>query len=465
MVSDEAYAEVVAENQRLREQVADLSAQLAAAARRIAEQDERIAQLAAKKTPPPPFVKANAPARPQRERKKRAAEHNRGRPREEPTRVAEHRITACPECGDGLGGLHVGRRRQVVDLPPPPPVEVVEHQVWRGWCSRCRRWRAARLDLGGQVLGRGRLGIGIASLVAHLRSGLRLPVRAIQRYLADLHGLRVSVGEVVELLHRVAARGAPSVAQIRDRVRERAVVHADETGWRENGRNGYVWGLATAEGERYFEYHHSRAGQVVNQLLGEAFRGVLVSDFYAGYNDTPGGQHQRCWVHLLRDVHELEAASAQATGLVGWEVRAWTGAVKALWQRVRTLATSPPVAPAARVQREQAAVALRAELAALGAQFVDQRDHPCRALAWRLWHFQGELLTCVTHPEVPPDNNAAERAIRPQVIARKISGGTRSPRGSQTRMRLASLAATWTASGRDPLAEFRRLLQSPLPQI
>jgi transposase len=104
-------------------------------------------------------------------------------------------------------------------------------------------------------------------------------------------------------------------------------------------------------------------------------------------------------------------------------------------------------------------------LHALGAQFVTAADHPCRPLAWRLWHFQHELLTCLTQPGVPPDNNAAERAIRPLVVARKVSGGTRSPRGSATRMNLYTLAATWTAQGRNPLSEFRHLLQSLLPQV
>lgn len=121
MVSEEADAALQAEHAALREQVA-------VALRRIAE-------LEAKKTPPPAFVKANQPERPVRARTKRAAEHNHARRREEPPRTVEPAITRCPVCGDALGGGQVGRTRQMMELAPPPPVEVVEYHIQRGWCG------------------------------------------------------------------------------------------------------------------------------------------------------------------------------------------------------------------------------------------------------------------------------------------------------------------------------------------
>jgi transposase len=462
MVSDEVFAALQAENAALREQLAAALQRIATLSEQLATALQRIAELEAKKPPPPPFVKANVPPRPAKPRRKRAPQHNQARRCEEPSVVVTHPITTCPDCGSRLGGIHVGRTRQVIDLPPPPAAVVTEHQVQRGWCSACLRWQEAPLDLRGQTVGQGRLGVGIASLVAHLRTSLRLPIRSIQRYLLDLHGLRVSVGELVELLHRIAAQGAPAAEQIRDRARARAVVHADETGWREAGHNGYAWLLATPEGERYVERHQSRAGAVANGLLGEDFTGVLVSDFYAGYNDTPGGRHQRCWVHLLRDAHQLGEAHADDLSPRGLETRVWVAALKTLGKQVRSTLTHPPTTPA---RRQHLHRQCSLDLQALGAQFVSVPHHPCHALAWRLWHFQHELLTCLAQSGVPPDNNLAERAIRPLVIARKISGGTRSPRGSATRMQLYSLAATWLAQGHNPLSEFRRLLQSPLPQL
>ena len=102
---------------------------------------------------------------------------------------------------------------------------------------------------------------------------------------------------------------------------------------------------------------------------------------------------------------------------------------------------------------------------ALGEQFAQAKGHPCQALAKRLLRHQDELFLFVVDERVAADNNEAERALRPLVIARKISGGTRSEAGSHTRMTLTSLFQTWQAHGLNPLHECLRLLQSPLPQI
>ena len=113
----------------------------------------------------------------------------------------------------------MARRRQVIDLPEPPPIEVVEHQVIKRWCSWCRRWQAPALDLHGQVLGQGRLGVRIASLVAYLRTTLRLPIRQIHTYLQTLHSLTVSVGELAALLQRVSQATRPAVDGLKAQAR------------------------------------------------------------------------------------------------------------------------------------------------------------------------------------------------------------------------------------------------------
>jgi|SRR5579862_7160546 len=430
----------------LREQVAALTAALHAAQAHSAE-------LEAKKTPSPPFVKANVPERPKQPRKKRAPDQNHARRLETPTQVVEHHLERCPACQGRLSGVHLARRRQVVDVPPPPTVQIIEHRVFKGWCSFCHAWREAPLNLAGQVLGQGRIGVGIASLVAHLRLVVRAPLRVIQAWLASVHGVHLSVGEISDLLRRVAVHGLAAHHALRERIRASPVVQADETSWRENGQNGYVWFAGTPTGERYFEYHHSRAGAVINTLLGEDFAGVLGSDFYAGYNDTPGGRHQRCWAHLLRDLHALKVEHPASL-----EVVIWAKAVKDVYLLARDWL-------AGGVEPKRAYRELGLLAAALGEQFAQAKGHPCQALAKRLLRHQDELFVFVREPGVPADNNLAERSLRPLVVSRKISGGTRSPAGSQTRITLSSLFQTWQARGLNPLHECLRLLQSPFPQV
>src|SRR5262249_56056227 len=119
-----------------------------------------------------------------------------------------------------------------------------------------------------------------------------------QGYRASVHSLARGQGGLVGAVRTVARQGAREAAQIQARVRASPVVHGDETGWRENGRNGYVWTFSTATARLFVR--GSRAGSVVDAALGPAFAGVLVSDFYAAYDHVPTAK-QRCWAHLLRD--------------------------------------------------------------------------------------------------------------------------------------------------------------------
>lgn len=460
MTLEEENATLRAENAALRAELETLTAHLTTLREQVEQlgaalhtAQERISELEAQKKPLPAFVKANVPERPKQARKKRASEENHARRLETPTQIVEHRLECCPACQGRLSGVHLARRRQVVEVPPPPPVQVTEHQVFRGWCSFCRAWREASLNLAGQVLGQSRVGVGLASLVAHLRMVVRAPIRVIQAWMATVHRVHLSVGEISDLLRRVAAHGQATLQAVRQRIRASPVVQADETGWRENGQNGYVWFAGTPTGERYFEYHRSRAGAVINTLLGEDFGGVLGSDFYAAYNDTPGGQHQRCWAHLLRDLHALKADYAASL-----EVVIWAKAVKEVYLLAKDWLAQGR-------QRQAAYGEAVLLIRALGEQFAQAKGHPCQALAKRLLRHQDELFVFVRQPGVPADNNLAERSLRPLVIARKISGGTRSAQGSQTRMRLTSLFQTWQACGLNPLHECLHLLQSPFTQL
>lgn len=434
--------------------IARQQAQLLAQQARIAELEARVRGLEARlaKGGPRgmPGLKAEQPERagpPPRKRRARGYARRRAEPSAW-TDVVVHALERCPGCGGPLEGGAVKRTREVLEVAPAP-AQVVAHAFVERRCGRCgKRWTPRAADeLGGTVDGRQRLGIGLLALIATLREAGRLPIGTIRWYLRTLHGLELSGGAIVGALHRVAGRGQAEAAAILERVRAGPAVHADETGWREAGRNGYVWTFSTPTARVFVR--RGRNKEVVDEVLGEQFGGILASDFYAAYDHYPG-LHQRCWAHLLRDIHELcEQHPTDA------RLRRWAARVRTLYLRARAYAH-----PDER-QRARAARRFEASLLQRCAPFVADAAAPQRTLCARIARHLSELFVFVAHPEVPSDNNAAERSLRHLVTARKISGGTRSEHGTATRMTLATLFGTWAAQGLDPLLACRRLLTQP----
>jgi hypothetical protein len=451
-----------AENAALRERVKQLAAQVSARDERLQVLEEhlgavttRVRELEQGGQRRRKFGKAAPAEGPAKPRKVRSAEQNRGRPLDPPTAFATRQYERCPDCGYPLRGGSVWWERQVVDLPPPPPVVVTQHTFIRRWCPVCRCWCVPPLpaDL---ALGQGRLGLRVASLVATLRTMVRLPIGQIQVYLETVHGLHLSRGGIVDLLRRVAMVAEPAVSALQTEAQASPILHMDETGWREDGQHGYVWLMTTPGPEPvcYFERDRSRSHAVFDRLRGPAFAGHLVTDFYAAYNSY-AGKHQRCWVHLLRDLHDLKEQYPSDAAAC-----AWARAVRRLYDRgiAFVRATDPPTA-----RRRQAYYdRLVAVSHRLGLRYAQTKGHPCKALAKRLLRHEAELFQFVLVPGLSADNNLAERRIRPLTVARKISGGTRSPEGSEARLRLASLFATWQARGLNPFTACLALLVSLL---
>ncbi|MCH9018047.1 MAG: IS66 family transposase, partial [Chloroflexi bacterium] len=352
----------------------------------------------------------------------------------------------CPDCGTHLSGGWVQRTREVIELPVAP-IEVTEHVLVARICPVCQRRRVPQQAFQGVVLGQQRLGVNLVSLMVTLREEGRLPIRTIQWYLQTVHQLDLSVGAIVWAIHRVARQGQPAVGGILEQVRVSLVVHADESGWRQDGANGYVWTFSTPS-ERYF-LRRGRDKGVVDEVLGPSFGGVLVSDFYAAYNHYPGLK-QRCWAHLLRDIHDLKKLYPEDAGLAQW-----AEAVHQVYTEAKA-SVLPRAQPGHRTQ-----LLLEEKLLALARPFLNDPLAVQAKLCRRMERFIKELFVFVSDPAVPPDNNAAERSLRHLVISRKISGGTRSDQGTESKMVLASLFGTWRARGLNPLLECRRMLTSP----
>lgn len=409
--------------------------------------------------PAPDPASEPKPATPRREpkvRKKRDPKHNRGRRRmAHATHWETHAATVCPDCGERLEGGWVIRRVQVIDLPPVAPLVVTEHRILRRPCPTCGKQVVPEpVGLEAGRLGRCRFGPRLVAAVATMHTAERLPIRVIQERLQREYGLTISLGGITGLLTRLAAAGKSAYEQIQADVRASPVVNADETGWREQGQHTTVWTVSTPQ---LVSVHHGRrTNEEIDAILGADFGGTIVADCYAAYDHFLGPK-QRCWAHLLRDLKTLLHEYGEETATGAWVV----GILDVFKQaRVPWPAAEEGGTPQAIHAREERARCYEALIQVLCPDDLDP-TLPHATLAKRFRTHLPELFTFVRDPLVPATNNAAERSLRPLVIARKISGGTRSAMGSLTHMILYTICATARIQGKDPTAVYQQLVLAP----
>ncbi len=221
----------------------------------------------------------------------------------------------------------------------------------------------------------------------------------------DLHNFHISEGEISAQLQeaeKLFGKGHEAIIAV---IKQAKVVYADETGWRMNGENWWLWVFKTAEGVRYV-IEDSRGKGVAENALGENSDRVIVSDGYAAYGKLPG-DHQQCWVHLLRAAKN--ASFTLYGNLVDIYVKLGAELAKKVAER------DPPW-----FEKELQKI--------LAKKYVEPH---ARKVQERLNRHLKELLTCLKYEDVLAENNTAERAIRPQVVMRKIFGGSRSLKGVQ----------------------------------
>ena len=246
----------------------------------------------------------------------------------------------------------------------------------------------------------------------------------------DLWGSDVVAGNLIKNFHELAGLFEAMLERIKQDYRASAVKHADETGWRTEGSNGYSWLFSSAD-TSFFRFEQTRASSVVVDMLGEKrLPGVLVVDRYAAYNKAPCAL-QYCYAHLLRKVKDAQKEFSDEA-----EVKRFVETVapllsKAMWLRGEKISDK---------QYYKRAMQLKEDIMAA---MNSPGQHPAvqeiqdifREKKQRLFHW-------VENRKVPADNNRAERELRPTVIARKVSFGSQSKRGAKTRSVLMSVLHT-----------------------
>lgn len=341
----------------------------------------------------------------------------------------------CPVCGGRLDAKGA-RPRSVLDIAPPQP-EPLLYRLHRGYCPRCRRSVQAPLPA---VLPKALFGNELTAQLLWLHYGHGVP---LGRLCAQL-GVRL--GSVLALFHRLAKLFAPVLPQLVAAYRQAPVRHADETGWRTDGRSGYAWLFCTPT-LSLFLFRATRAAAVPQEVLGEQpLPGRLVVDRYSGYTRAPCAL-QYCYAHLLREVQDLGKEFPDIP-----EVGAFTATLSPRLAEAMHLPHQPlsdrEYYTQAEALKQQIVATVEQPAQHLGIQHVQDifRAHPDRLYHW------------VTDRAVPPDNNRCERELRPTVIARKVSFGSQSDAGAKTREILMSVLHTLRKRRADAQAHFKWVL-------
>jgi ribosomal protein S27AE len=338
----------------------------------------------------------------------------------------------CPQCDVRLLSRGL-QRRSVIDLHPVR-VEKVLLRLERKRCPKCGRRFQARAP---GVLPKSLYGNALLTHVAEGHYLHGIPLGVIERPIDHAQGRELverqtglGHGSLVQALRQVGRRLEGVTDALVEEYRRCPVKHADETGWRTDGQNGYVWLFAT-ETISLFRFRQSRSAAVAREVLGsKRLPGVLVVDRYHGYNKTPCAI-EYCYAHLKRDTEGILKDFPDEP-----EVAAFVEAMAPTLAEAMTLRTLR----LPRKEFRRRALRTKRRIIALAHR---QARHPAiwkiqkifRENAPRLYHWARD-------PTIPAENNLAERDLRPLVIARKVSFGSQSEAGARTRETLMSVLHT-----------------------
>lgn len=435
--------------------IKQLEERLAELERALAERDARIADLEQE------LARRGKVYRPKPNRQRKTAETDRRRrphrqhpgvfrpPPEVPESEIQNHDVRPERCSCGCTDLvptgEVEEHLQV-DIPEPK----LECRRFRHHPARCRKCGAVVRGQDPREVPNSHIGLRARLLVGYARAHLGISLEKTCDLLYQLFGLSLSRAGALGHLKWGSKLCAPVVARFLELLKQSPVLHADETGWRINGKNVWAWCFCNPQLALFLIDEH-RSSDVLRQALGDTFVGTLVTDFYAAYNFLKA-KKQRCLTHLLRELHELS-------------------------EQIKPIFVTNHLDPLMAILQDAIALAQRRDELTLR-QFKLQRNliHmrldrqvQCRStcadvrrIYQRIVRHRDELLTFLDDPRVPATNNLGERDIRSLAAARSDGGVNRTAWGATAFARIKSVVRTCQKNGRRFLDYGRQLFEASL---
>ena len=337
--------------------------------------------------------------------------------------------TKC-SCGGEIKVNSKIRRHQVYDIPEVK-FTVTEYQIQEGRCS-CGKYHRGTLP---SNIGARGFGVRVHTILALLTSSYKLSKRQASKILQELYQLPISLGSVSNAEARISNSLKSVYEEIQKQVQLATVSHIDETSYKENNKSGWAWVIATKQAT-FFKIDPSRGKKVARSLLSPMIlKQIIVSDRYGAYNFLSPMRHQVCWAHLKRDLIKISERPGIA-GTIGCKLLSTYNKLFFTWK------TAPPNTWNIDQKSRKRVKYLRRKFIRY-LQDGSLCDHKRTAGTCKNILSQGPSLWLFwSNEEVPPTNNLAERQLRPLVIARKLSFGTQSSRGSRFIERVFSVIMT-----------------------
>jgi len=363
--------------------------------------------------------------------------------------------SVCPHCGSNdltpEGTFHEHIQEDIVVKPSTVVTKYVHEEAF---CPRCNR---SVVGAGPDEIPNAPIGPVAKSTAGYLRYRIGIPYRKVQLMFEDLFGLSCVPASLVGFDNKAAEKGEPIYHDVREKIRASAVVHADETSWRNDGKGHFVW-FAGNDDLAFFHINRHRSADAAKIVFGEDFAGALVRDRYAAYNGI-GLDWQTCLAHIITNAKDISREHAllptrdqdRAVTLFCDHVIDFCARACYLGQKLK----------AGEILRETAANFERRfirELTKICKQ--PHRFKPAETLrSYLIGPEQKHLFTFLRIPGVPPTNNHAEQSLRHMVIFRKVCFGTRSDNGIKTHSIIPTLVQTARRQGVHP-REFLHILHT-----
>ena len=423
-------------NKQLHEENGQLKRENELLKAKIRELEARLAKYENAHTPPS--------LRRGRNRKKDQDKNNKGKPGQKvghkgltrpyatPDRQVEVTMDRCPDCGTDLGAPFRIDSKIVEEIPEPQPIIVTEYKIAHYRCPCCRKEVAAK-DPG--CPHEGKFGNNVIAQATLLKYEDRIPHRKIHDAMMRIFGLKISPATIFDLTRRAADAVRSEYDAILSKIRSAPILYVDETSIHVQGERHWIWTFSTPS-ESFFVIRKSRGMKVLMEVLTRRFKGIIVCDGWKPYARFTK-RIQRCWAHLLRESKDIAEKFEEAIPL--------HNALKELYEILTEALENDPPPEIRKTLWQLAREALRHWI------MKEYSIEKVRKFIGKINNGFDYWFTFIINPGVEPTNNRAERALRPQVVLRKILGTLRNDKGTSIHERIMTTLATWEQRGQDIL--------------